>query len=110
VGRDLLRRETDTGIPLDRLPQRRDRKARPVFLELPPDIIGISIPEESAPMPAKVTRKYAVHPEDADLKAARSHQRSEKTDTPRRHRRGVQQLRRSARRVYRQNRASPSCS
>jgi len=42
----------------------------PVFLELPPDIIGISIPEESAPMPLKVARKYAVHPDDADLKAA----------------------------------------
>ena len=42
----------------------------PVFLELPPDILNITIPEESAPLPKRITRKYTVHPEEADLKAA----------------------------------------
>ncbi len=42
----------------------------PVFLELPPDILNISIPEESAPLPKYPVRKYTVHPDDADLKRA----------------------------------------
>ena len=42
----------------------------PVFLELPPDILNISIPEEEAPLPKHPTRKYTVHPDDADLKQA----------------------------------------
>ncbi len=42
----------------------------PVFLELPPDIIGISIPEESAPMPTMVSPKYTVRPDNDSLKAA----------------------------------------
>ncbi len=42
----------------------------PVFLELPPDILNIMIPEEAVPMPKRITRKYTVHPDDADLKAA----------------------------------------
>lgn len=42
----------------------------PVFLELPPDILNITIPAESAPMPVKVARNYAVVPADEDLKAA----------------------------------------
>jgi acetolactate synthase-1/2/3 large subunit len=42
----------------------------PVLLELPPDILGIKIDESLAPMPSRPTRKYTVHPDDADLKAA----------------------------------------
>ena len=42
----------------------------PVFLELPPDILSIKIDESLAPMPDRPTRKYTVHPDDADLKAA----------------------------------------
>jgi acetolactate synthase I/II/III large subunit len=42
----------------------------PVFLELPPDILNVSIPEEHAPMPKRPTRKYTVHPDDDDLKKA----------------------------------------
>ncbi len=42
----------------------------PVFLELPPDILGVSIDESLAPMPRRTYRKYTVHPDDADLKAA----------------------------------------
>jgi len=42
----------------------------PVFLELPPDILGVKIEESLAPMPKRTARKYTVHPDDADLKAA----------------------------------------
>lgn len=42
----------------------------PVFLELPPDILGVKIEESLAPMPKRTYRKYTVHPDDADLKAA----------------------------------------
>jgi len=42
----------------------------PVFLELPPDILNIRVDETEAPMPAYMTRKYTVHPDDAELKAA----------------------------------------
>jgi acetolactate synthase-1/2/3 large subunit len=42
----------------------------PVFLELPPDILNIKIDESLVPMPDRPTRKYTVHPDDADLKAA----------------------------------------
>ena len=42
----------------------------PVFLELPPDILNISIHERETPLPEHHTRKYTVHPDDADLKRA----------------------------------------
>jgi acetolactate synthase-1/2/3 large subunit len=42
----------------------------PAFLELPPDILGAKIDESLAPMPVRTTRKYTMHPDDADLKAA----------------------------------------
>lgn len=42
----------------------------PVMLELPPDILNIKVEESLAPMPNRSTRKYTVHPDDADLKAA----------------------------------------
>jgi acetolactate synthase I/II/III large subunit len=42
----------------------------PVFLELPPDILNIKVEESEVPMPSRTTRKYTVHPDDADLKAA----------------------------------------
>ncbi|HHO76174.1 MAG TPA: thiamine pyrophosphate-binding protein [Deltaproteobacteria bacterium] len=42
----------------------------PVFLELPPDILNRKIPVEKAPTPARIRRKYTVHPDDADLKQA----------------------------------------
>lgn len=42
----------------------------PVFLELPPDILNVQIAEESVPMPTRATRRYACHPDDADLKSA----------------------------------------
>ena len=42
----------------------------PVFLELPPDILNIKIEESLAPMPDRPVRKYTVHPDDDDLKAA----------------------------------------
>ena len=42
----------------------------PVFLELPPNILNVNIDESLAPMPARSTRKFTVHPDDADLKAA----------------------------------------
>jgi acetolactate synthase-1/2/3 large subunit len=42
----------------------------PVFLELPPDILSINVEESLVPMPTRATRKYTVHPDEADLKAA----------------------------------------
>jgi len=42
----------------------------PVFLELPPDILNSKIPEQAAPMPGRVGRKYTVHPDDEALKQA----------------------------------------
>ncbi len=42
----------------------------PVFLELPPDILNVSIAEEDAPMPKLPTRRYTVHPDEADLAKA----------------------------------------
>jgi acetolactate synthase-1/2/3 large subunit len=42
----------------------------PVLLELPPDILNIKIDESLVPMPNRSTRKYTVHPADADLQAA----------------------------------------
>jgi acetolactate synthase I/II/III large subunit len=42
----------------------------PVFLELPPDILNVKVDVSQAPMPARATRKYTVHPDDGDLKAA----------------------------------------
>jgi acetolactate synthase-1/2/3 large subunit len=42
----------------------------PVFLELPPDILGVKIPEEKAPMQTRMTHKYTVHPDEWDLKQA----------------------------------------
>jgi acetolactate synthase-1/2/3 large subunit len=42
----------------------------PVFLELPPDILNVKVPLESVPMPVRTSRKYTVHPDDADLKQA----------------------------------------
>jgi acetolactate synthase I/II/III large subunit len=42
----------------------------PVFLELPPDILNVKVPEEKVPMPAHKTHKYTVHPDDWDLKQA----------------------------------------
>ncbi len=50
--------------------QAKEGRPGPVFLELPPDILNIKVDESLAPMPAHFTRKYAVHPDDADLKAA----------------------------------------
>ncbi|MBP7736316.1 MAG: thiamine pyrophosphate-binding protein [Spirochaetes bacterium] len=42
----------------------------PVFLELPPDILNIKVDESLAPMPARSTPKFTVHPDDGELKAA----------------------------------------
>ena len=42
----------------------------PVFLELPLDIVGVSVPEEAAPMPTRATPKFTIHPDDEDLKRA----------------------------------------
>ncbi|RJQ67051.1 MAG: thiamine pyrophosphate-binding protein [Desulfobacteraceae bacterium] len=42
----------------------------PVFLELPPDILNVRIDASQALMPARRTRKYTVHPDDAELAAA----------------------------------------
>lgn len=42
----------------------------PVMLELPPDILNIKVDESLVPMPSRPTRKYTVHPDDADLTAA----------------------------------------
>jgi acetolactate synthase-1/2/3 large subunit len=42
----------------------------PVFLELPPDILNVSIPEEQAPLPGRGTRRCLAHPGDAELRAA----------------------------------------
>ncbi len=42
----------------------------PVMLELPPDILNITVEESLVPMPSRSNPKYSVHPCDADLKAA----------------------------------------
>lgn len=42
----------------------------PVYLELPPEVLGVSVPEESAPMPAAPARRFAARPAAADLAAA----------------------------------------
>ncbi len=48
----------------------REGRPGPVFLELPPDILNVKIPEEDAPMPSRPTRIYASHPDEAELKNA----------------------------------------
>jgi acetolactate synthase-1/2/3 large subunit len=50
--------------------QAMEGRPGPVFLELPPDILNIKVDEALAPMPDRPTRKYTVHPDDVDLKAA----------------------------------------
>ncbi|RJR29157.1 MAG: thiamine pyrophosphate-binding protein [Desulfobacteraceae bacterium] len=47
-----------------------DGRPGPVFLELPPDILNVKIPLDRAVMPPHPARKYSVHPDDSDLKAA----------------------------------------
>ncbi len=42
----------------------------PVFLELPPDILNVKIPEEDVYMARRVRRKYSVHPDDEALARA----------------------------------------
>jgi acetolactate synthase-1/2/3 large subunit len=42
----------------------------PVLLELPPDILNIKVDESQVMMPSRPTRRYTVHPDNADLKAA----------------------------------------
>ncbi len=42
----------------------------PVFLELPPDILNITVEEAGVPMPVRPARRYTVHPDDSDLSAA----------------------------------------
>ncbi len=42
----------------------------PVFLELPPDILNVRISLDKAPMPAQMTRRYTIHPDDWDLQQA----------------------------------------
>jgi len=42
----------------------------PVFLELPPDILNVKIPEGDVYMARRVRRKYSVHPDDDALRAA----------------------------------------
>lgn len=44
----------------------------PVFLELPPDILNISIEEESVPMPSSPAKRYTMHADDTYLKEAAS--------------------------------------
>ncbi|MGP8153830.1 MAG: hypothetical protein ACLQBQ_06750 [Smithella sp.] len=50
--------------------QAMEGRPGPVFLELPPDILNVKIDESLVPMPMRPTRKYTVHPDDADLKIA----------------------------------------
>jgi len=45
----------------------REGRPGPVFLELPPDILNVRIPEEEAPMPLRPTPVYASHPDEAEL-------------------------------------------
>jgi acetolactate synthase-1/2/3 large subunit len=42
----------------------------PVMIELPPDILNVSVEESSVPMPARSNPRYTVHPDDGDLRAA----------------------------------------
>ncbi len=42
----------------------------PVFLELPPDILNITIPLNQVTLPARRTRKYRAHPPKEDLQQA----------------------------------------
>ena len=50
--------------------QAMEGRPGPVFLELPPDILNIKVDESLVPIPDRATRKYTVHPDDGDLKAA----------------------------------------
>lgn len=50
--------------------QAAEGRPGPVLLELPPDILNIQVDEALVPMPGRPTRKYTVHPDDADLKTA----------------------------------------
>ncbi|MBN2161145.1 MAG: thiamine pyrophosphate-binding protein [Spirochaetes bacterium] len=50
--------------------QAMEGRPGPVFLELPPDILNVKVEESQAPKPSRATRKYTVHPDDADLKNA----------------------------------------
>jgi acetolactate synthase-1/2/3 large subunit len=50
--------------------QAAEGRPGPVFLELPPEILGAQIDESLAPLPVRATRKYTMHPDEADLKAA----------------------------------------
>jgi len=42
----------------------------PVFLELPPDVLNVRVPEESAPLPPRATPRYTFRPDDAALQKA----------------------------------------
>jgi len=42
----------------------------PVFLELPPDILFISVDEDSVPMPFRKTHKTFTYPDDSEIKEA----------------------------------------
>ncbi len=47
-----------------------ENRPGPVFLELPPDILNVKVPEELAQKPARGGRRFAVHPDDEALKKA----------------------------------------
>jgi acetolactate synthase I/II/III large subunit len=47
-----------------------DGRPGPVFLELPPDILNITTKYSMALLPVRPSRRYTVHPDDLDLKAA----------------------------------------
>ncbi len=50
--------------------QAREGRPGPVFLELPPDILNISIDEALVPLPVRPAKKYTAHSDDRSLKAA----------------------------------------
>ncbi len=50
--------------------QARSGRPGPVLLELPPEVLGVTLPEEKAPLPPQPARTFAARPDDAALLAA----------------------------------------
>lgn len=50
--------------------QARAGRPGPVFLELPPDILNVTLEESSAPLPPGPAQKYIARPAEASLRAA----------------------------------------
>jgi acetolactate synthase-1/2/3 large subunit len=67
---DAGHRDGRISLTIQSFAQALEGRPGPVFLELPLDIVGVSVPEKAAPMPTRATPKFNTHPDDVDLKRA----------------------------------------